>query len=95
MRTIGGDNGVQHILLHLLFTQYAWSAADRPVLQRFKGVIPAVVPVAHGVSAVDSVPSGERGEAASGVICRVLEEDVMLGLGAELRHWCVTGAERV
>jgi hypothetical protein len=30
--------------------------------------------------------SGERGEAASRVVRSVLKEDVMLGLGAEMRH---------
>jgi hypothetical protein len=35
------------------------------------------------------VASSECGEAASGVVWRVLEEDVMLGLGAEMRHGCV------
>jgi hypothetical protein len=33
--------------------------------------------------------AGERFEAASGVVWSVLEEDVMLGLGAELRHGCM------
>jgi hypothetical protein len=32
--------------------------------------------------------AGESGEAASGVVGRVLEEDVMLGLGAHVRHGC-------
>jgi hypothetical protein len=33
--------------------------------------------------------SSECGEAASSVVWRVLEEDMMLGLGAEMRHGCL------
>ena len=39
-------------------------------------------------AAGDCVTGGERGEAASAVVRSVLTEDVMLGIGAELRH-CV------
>jgi hypothetical protein len=32
--------------------------------------------------------SSERGEAASGVVWRVLKEDVVLGVGTEVWHSC-------
>jgi hypothetical protein len=38
----------------------------------------------HFASAVHCVATSECGKAASGVIKRVLEEDVMLGFGAEM-----------
>jgi hypothetical protein len=37
----------------------------------------------------------ECGEAASGVACSVLEEDVMLGFSAQMRHGCVESEPRI
>jgi hypothetical protein len=34
------------------------------------------------------VTGSESGKAASGVVWSVLEEDVVLGFGAEMRHGC-------
>ena len=52
------------------------------------------MPPLHGsCSAADCVATSERNEAASGVMWSVLEEDVMLGFGAEVRHGVVGGSE--
>jgi hypothetical protein len=40
-------------------------------------------------TACDCVASGERSKATAGVVRSVLEEDVMLGLGTQVRHVCV------
>jgi hypothetical protein len=45
------------------------------------------MPLSHCLSAaLDVMASSECGEAASGVSSRVLEEDVVLGFGAEMLH---------
>jgi hypothetical protein len=45
------------------------------------------VPALHrSRTTCDCVSCGESSEAASGVVCSVVEEDVMLGVGAEVRR---------
>jgi len=45
------------------------------------------MPLSHCLSAaLDVMASSECGETASGVSSRVLEEDVVLGFGAEMLH---------
>jgi hypothetical protein len=54
------------------------------------------MPSAHDIaSSLHCMAAGERIEAASMVICVVLEEDVMLGVGAEMRHVVVEREVRV
>jgi hypothetical protein len=56
-------------------------------LQRGRAAVPTLEPAAQDVaSSFHCMAACERVKAASGIMWSVLEEDVVLGLGAELRH---------
>ena len=87
MRAVGGKDGGAYVSADLCSAQRTWSAAALLPFQRGRRAIPARMPALHSSPATRNCVAGsERGEAASGVVWRVLEEDVMLGLGAEMRH---------
>src|SRR4051812_35416728 len=90
MRAIGGEEGGADVTADLCSVEYTCLAAACFALQRGRGAIPALMPALHCSSAAsDGVASSECREAVSGGVRSVLQEDVMLGLGAEMRHGCV------
>jgi hypothetical protein len=90
MRTVGSQDGGAHVSADLCSAQHAWPAGTRLLLQRGRRAIPALMPALHCPrAAIDCMSSSECSEGASGVMWRVVEEDVVLGLGAEVRHGCV------
>jgi hypothetical protein len=96
VRAVGGEDGGAHVSADLCFAQYAWSARARVLLQRGSCAVPMAMPAADDPRpSLHCVASSESGEAASRVMRSILEEDVMLGLGAEVRHGCVESGLRV
>ena len=82
-----GTDGLADVLLDLLCAEEACLAAASLALQRGRRAVPPRVPAGEGsLSPSDCVAARESREAASAVTWCVLEEDVMLGLGAEMRH---------
>ena len=56
-------------------------------------MVPALVPALHGPrSTGDCMASSERSEAVSSGMWSILEEDVVLGICAEVCHGCVASA---
>jgi hypothetical protein len=89
MRAVGGEEGGAHVSADLRFAQHAWSARTRLLLQRGRRAVPALMPTRDCAAAPGHcVASGKCAEGASGIVWSVLEQDVMLGLGAEMRHGC-------
>lgn len=90
MRAVGSEDWGTHESADLCSAQRMRSARACSLLQRVGGAIPPLVPPLHCPRAsCYSVAARECGEAASSVVRSILEEDVMLGLGAEVRHGCV------
>ena len=88
--TIGIANGGSYVTTDLCAAECAWSAAACSLLQRLRCVIPAAMPLREQCrSAGYTVASSERFESVTPRARSVLEEDVMLGLGTEMRHGCV------
>jgi len=80
----GGD-----VSRHLRSAQHARSPRARTLLQRSGRAVPLPVPEAEQTrSSLHCMATSECRKAASGVAWRVLEEDVVLGFGAEVRHSC-------
>jgi hypothetical protein len=87
MRAVGGEDWGTHVSAHLCSAEDAWSALARTLLQRGRRAIPPLMPPQqHPPSALHRVAARERSEATSGVARSVLEEDVVLGFSAEVRH---------
>jgi len=87
MRAVGGEYRRTDVTADLGCSECACLAAATPPLQRLRSAIPATVPALHrSRTTCDCVSCGESSEAASGVVCSVVEEDVMLGVGAEVRR---------
>ncbi len=96
MLAVGGEDGRAYVSADLCSAQHAWSARARLFLQRGSRPVPSLMPHAQqSLSALHCVTSSKRGEAASVVVWSVLQEDVMLGLGAEVRHGCVESELRI
>jgi hypothetical protein len=90
MRAVGGEDGGAYVTADLCSAEHTCLAAACLALQRDSAAVPPAMPLAHHLaSALHCVATSKRGEAASGVMRSVLEEDVMLGVGAEMRHGCV------
>ena len=99
VRAVGVADRSGDVSLHLRSAQGTGPARARPLLQRGRAAIPPAVPAAdHALSSLHCMASSECGEAASGVVWRVLKEDVVLGVGTKMRHSCEEsrpGARRV
>ena len=90
MRAVGGEDGSAYVSADLCSAQRSWSAAALPSLQGVRRAVPALMPPRDGGAAAGyAMARSERGEAVGSVVWSVLEEDVVLGLGAEVRHGCV------
>ena len=95
VRAVGAEDRGTHVLLHLLPAQRAWSASARLALQGSSCSIPPLMPPLHrSPSAGYSVASSEGGEGMSGGVGRVLEEDCVFGVWAELLHRGVRWSEK-
>jgi hypothetical protein len=89
MRTVGGEYGGAYVSADLCCSEHASFAGACLALQRHRAAVPALVPALHCPRAsCYNVTGSESGKAASGVVWSVLEEDVVLGFGAEMRHGC-------
>jgi hypothetical protein len=87
---IGIANGGGNVTTDLCAAECAWSAAAHSLLQRLRRAIPSAMPRGEQCrSAGYTMASSERLEAVTPLAWSVLEEDVMLGIGAEMRHGCV------
>lgn len=87
MRAVGGEDGRTHVSADLCWCEHARSARARKLLQRGRAAVPALVPAPHrALSTRDGVASSQCGEVVLTAVCAVLEEYVMLGLCAEVRH---------
>jgi hypothetical protein len=87
MRTIRGEDGRTHVSADLRWCERWWSARSLLLLQRLRCTVPSIVPVADDICAsLHRVTTSESGEAVSGRAWSVLEEDRVLGVGAEVRH---------
>ena len=85
MRAVGGEDRGAHVTADLCSAERACLAAACLALR--SATVPSQPPAPHSlVSALNCVAARECGEAASGVVWSVLEEDVMLRLGTEVRH---------
>jgi hypothetical protein len=90
MGAVGTEDGRTHVLLHLSAAECAWSAAALSPPQRTCRAVPARMPLLHCLFATgDAVVLGKCSEAASRAAWRVLQEDVVLGFSAEVRHAAV------
>jgi hypothetical protein len=90
MRAVRGEDRRADVSVDMSSAEHACFAAALLAFQRGSAAIPALVPAAHDVpSSLHSVATRECGEAAGAVMRSVLEEDMVLGLGAEVRHGCV------
>ena len=95
VRAVGSEDGATYMLLHLPLAQRAWSASSLLALQRLRRPVPAAVPALDGLPpSSHSMARSEGGEGMSGGVGRVLEEDGVLGIGAELLHGGVRERER-
>ena len=87
MRAVGGEDGDTHVSADLCSAQHTCLAAACLALQRGRAAIPSLEPAAQDIaSALHCMATGEGVEAASGIVWSILEEDVMLGFGAEMLH---------
>lgn len=88
MRAVGGEDGSAYVSADLRSAeQWCLARACLPLQRESCAVPPRMPPLYRAPSSLDCVASGECCEAASGVVCSVLEEDVMLSFGAEVRHY--------
>ena len=89
MRAVGVADGSGDVSCHLCSTEQARSAWAAALLQRGWRAIPPAVPQAEqSLSSFHCMATGKSCEGPSGVIWRVLEEDVVLDVGAQMRHGC-------
>jgi hypothetical protein len=87
MRAVGGESRRTDVTTDLCAAQHAWSAAACLLLQRGRRPIPALMPSADGsLSSLHTMATGECSEAVSAAAWSVLEEDGVLGVGAEVRR---------
>lgn len=90
VRAVGGKERGAHVSADLCSAENTCFAAALLALQRRRRAVPLAMPLAHHLaSALHSVATSERSEAADSVVWSILKEDVMLGLGAEMRHGSV------
>jgi hypothetical protein len=87
MRAVGPTDGSGYVLLHLSAAECALFAAACSSLQRLRRAVPARVPPLHcALATAHTMSRSERSKAAGTALWSILEEDVVLGFGAELRH---------
>jgi len=85
MGAVGGEDRGAHVSADLCCAERTWPAAACLALQRGRAAVPAFEPAAQYLTpAFDCMAASECGEAATGVVWSVLEEDLLLGLGAEV-----------
>lgn len=85
--TVGVPYGGSNVTTDLCTAERARSARLRSLLQRLRCAIPAGVPAREGQrSSLDAVSSSQRLEAVAPHPRPVLEQDVVLGSGAQMRH---------
>lgn len=90
MRTVGGEYGGTYVTADLRSAEQRCFACACLPLQRGRRAVPAIVPVTYDIcSSLDCVTTSKRNEAATSVAWSILEEDVVLGFGAVVRHGVV------
>src|SRR5690554_6777147 len=90
MRAVGGEDGRADVTADLCCSECTHLAAAFLAFQRGRRAVPPLMPTLYCSRAASySMAGSERGEAVSGRVWSVFEEDVVLGFGAEVRHCCV------